>query len=132
MKKTIAITILTAAIGFTAACSKSPDKVLPKKDGTWNVSIKIQQYPGANLTYDMTYIFKDDGTVTFQLDGQTSLKSYSWVYSRNTKKITISGLDGSYPEIYNVIEMKAKSEKWQQTDIEAGVATTVDITLTKK
>ena len=43
MQKTIAIAVLTATIGFMAACSKSPDKVLPKKDGAWKAAVTTEQ-----------------------------------------------------------------------------------------
>ena len=129
MQKLIAIAVLTATIGFTASCSKSPNKVLPKKDGVWKAT-GIYTEAGISLTVGGTYTFEKDASYTFQLDGQSMIQAGKWSYSDDEEEITL--LSGTDVEVYDVTEMEAKSQKWERIIIENGVTSTLDVTLTKK
>ena len=130
MQKLIAIAVLTATIGFTASCSKSPDKVLPRKDGVWKAT-GIYTQSGISLTIGATYTFKKDGTLTYQTDGQNTIEPGKWSYS-DDESITLTETDGTNPEVYDVTEMEAKSQKWERIIIENGVTSTLDVILIKK
>ena len=127
MNKIIAIAALVATIGFTASCSKSPDKALPRKDGVWNVTSVYTLGTFTNTSVGVA-TFKKDGTVTWVFGNTTETKN--WSYSKDNKKITLAKNGSS--EVYDVTETALKSEKWQQKTTVAGITATTDITLTKK
>jgi len=96
-----------------SACSKAPNKILPKKDGLWNANYTIINTVGAassTQTGALSMTFKDDGTGTVN-DGTVST-AFTWSYSKDNKTLTFTETGATTASIYTVEEMKAKSEKW--------------------
>jgi outer membrane biogenesis lipoprotein LolB len=100
------------AILFIASCSKNPEKLLVKKDGTWSaVSTKTIVGFGTD-TENVEFTFKD-GTGTVK-DSGGDITSFTWSYDKKEKRITLTEVIGTdtYVFVYDVSEVKKDSEKW--------------------
>lgn len=113
MKKIITLFTTLAFILVIASCSKNPSKVLPRKDGKWNI------------TYTETSGNQTDsgaGTITFTESGFTltdnSLPGLAftgtWSYDKSSENITL--VVGTDATVYKVSDQKRKSETWTNTD----------------
>lgn len=90
------------------ACSKSPEKVLPRKDGKWSVSA-TNTTKATNETKNYTSIldFDKDGTVTEDNNGTVTKLNWEATSSTVTMKY------GTVSFTYEVTEKKLNSEKWK-------------------
>ncbi len=115
-----------------SGCSKSPNKILPKKDGIWNgASVTIITVGGASSTQpaNFAFTFKDDGTGSINEAG--TISTFTWVYSKENKTITFTQQGALSSVVYNVSELKSKSEKWtyQTTYQLGGITYVIDQTI---
>lgn len=109
LRNLLAITFSLSII--LSACSKAPDKVLPKKDGLWTATYtSIETVGGASSTQTGAWsiTFSEGTGVATELGFSLP---FTWSYDKKNKTITIT-FTGSSSATYNVEEMKAKSEKW--------------------
>lgn len=114
---------LLAAIG----CSKNPEKVLPRKDGTWH-------YEEGQIVNGNRNVF-DFGTVVFEKGGSGTInnENFTWEYQEEDK-ITMSYSNGVTID-YTIVETSAKAQRWTQgewTDPMNGNIVENDMTLTKE
>lgn len=111
MKNLTKILFAFVAILFIASCSKNPEKLLVKKDGTWTAKYTTTVTGIGTTTETVTITFKEGtGTVT---DGTTT-ENFTWSYDKKEERITINQTTGgdNYVYIYDVTEVKKDSEKW--------------------
>jgi len=119
-----------------SACSKSPDKVLVKKDGVWTgnftTTTSVTGQPDNVITGTEQITFKKDGTGSY-VDSNNNTVNFTWTYSDAATSVTIVENGNSYT--YVVTDMKAKSETWTSTASVtiSGITTTITqvIKLTK-
>lgn len=104
MTRFLHIALFMIGIMQLVSCS-NPDKVLPKKDGKWDLT---QTY--GSDTEVGTMDFSKDGEVTVTIDGST--EQYEWDYSEDKKTMTLSQAGSSFARIFEVKETKSKYEKW--------------------
>lgn len=128
--KLVAFTFSIAVL--FSACSKAPNKILPKKDGLWSATYSTTTSIGINSstqTGAWSVTFKSDGTGTITDAGVT--ESFTWSYSKDNKTITFSQTGMLTPMVYTVEEMKSKSEKWtyHTTYTISGITYTIDQTV---
>ncbi len=100
---------------FITSCSKSPEKVLPKKDGKWNYIETSKHYENNELTNTNnesgSMEFTKDGKLTITTDGQTNYAN--WRATSSTVTISENNIDII---IFDVTEKKKKSEVWTSTE----------------
>lgn len=85
----------------------NPSKVLPSKDGEWNLTITEDgDVTAGKMDFDK------EGKVTITIDGDTEI--WDWSYSKDNEKITLS--QSGFGIIFDVKEAKRNYEKWQLTD----------------
>ena len=101
---------------FLASCATTPDKVLPKKQGVWDVnSIRFETYVNGAVAGDSTandqgtMTFKDDGTGTVSADG--SVTNITWDYNETNETIRITDNSGSVD--FDILESAAKEQTWK-------------------
>lgn len=96
------------------SCSKTPDKILPKKNGKWDGV--ITNHTTSTGGYDTTAInttvftFLNDGTGSY-IDLSAGGVSFTWSYSKDSKKITYQRT-GHSALVFDVTVMEKKSERW--------------------
>lgn len=92
---------------FQFVSCTNPSKVLPSKDGEWDLTITEDgDITAGKMDFDK------EGKVTLTIDGDTEI--WDWSYSKDNKKITLS--QSGLGIIFEVKEAKTKYEKWQLTD----------------
>ena len=108
--------LLISIVLLFASCSKSPDKILPKKNGAWNVVITTHTtstagYDSTTITNTITTFIKD-GTGSY-INSSGSSDSFTWSYSKDSKKITFQkDLPNEWPIVFDVTIMERKTEQW--------------------
>ena len=113
MKKILSIFTALAFILVIASCSKNPSKVLPRKDGKWNVAYTETDKSGTDT---------GTGTITFTESGFTltddALSGFAvtgtWSYDKSSENITLVAFGDA--TVYKVTDQKRKSETWTNTD----------------
>lgn len=130
MKKAIILAVAMVSLSLTS-CSKSPEKVLPKKDGKWNVAGTV-----TNSTFAIS--LPVTGNITFNDDKSfASTLSISGFGSESSKgtwsatKETVTTISNGTTVIYTVVEAKTKSEKWENVSTKNGTTVTTKLDLTK-
>lgn len=100
------------AILFIASCSKNPEKLLVKKDGTWT-AVSTTTVTGIGTTTETVEFTFKDGTGTIK-DSSGDITNFTWSYDKKEERITLTEKDGSdtYVFIYTVSDVKKDSEKW--------------------
>lgn len=122
-----------------ASCSKSPDKVLPKKDGKWKYT-STSAFNGGGLSFT----FNSTGKMTFTDDEVTDVVEtedgsactadcstvYKWSYDKDDEEITLteSGNVAS-AAVFKVTDMEKKSETWTLTQTDASGTLNITIKL---
>ncbi len=135
MKKYFALFALMAVL--FSACSKSPEKVLPRKDGIWDFTYKSKLFINDNLTAEDegsgVLTFKKDGTVTIISNGIAS--EALWSATSNTVTLTITFMGQTETTVYRVTQKSRKSETWEGeilSDIPTGTQKVENIFYLKK
>lgn len=110
--------LIPVLVGVLTACN--PDRVLPKKEGLWQVvSIRDQNYSGNAVAIDTTfpgpfpeqYQFNKDGTGTFIDEGNTA--DFQWEYDSEKQFLTLDYNPAFQREELIVVERsKRKSQTW--------------------
>lgn len=120
MKKIVSLFTALAFIFIIASCSKNPSKVLPKKDGKWNVTYtetedgkQTDSGKGTLVFTETAFTLTDDALTGFSFAG-------TWVYDKGSENITITIFNDA--TVFRVSEMTRKSETWTNVD---GNTTTV-------
>jgi hypothetical protein len=125
------------SVFLMAACSKSPDKALPRQNGKWTYTLS-----GSETSAGITTTYTDAGTLTFnkggdgiiQSNSSTTSHTFTWTYSPSDKKLTM--VQNSSTVVYDVTDAERTTEKWHRnTDTNSGGIQTVvieDITLVKQ
>lgn len=118
--KAIAITAL-AAIVFVS-CAKV-EKILPKKDGIWNVTELSMKVLLDGVTFIDTVMTTDLGTVTFTDDGKavatqdTNTTDFTWSADGDNITFTMDdGNGGTDTQVWTVVESKSKTQEWSYVD----------------
>ncbi len=131
MKKSIPnlLAITLSLTLFFSACSKAPNKILPKKDGLWTATYtSIETVGGASSTQTGAWsiTFSEGTGVATELGFSLP---FTWSYDKKNKTITIT-FTGFSSATYNVEEMKAKSEKWTRnyTETSGGITSNTNET----
>ncbi len=113
MKKIVSLLSMLAFVLVIASCTKNPAKVLPKKDGKWNVTY-TQTTNGKSTTGSGTFTFTDtEVTITDDAFSTLAFKG-TWSYDKSAEKITIT-IDKD-ATVYTVSDMTRTSETWTNTD----------------
>ncbi len=111
MKKILSLLAsMVAIVVLFTACSKSPDKLLDRKDGKWNaIMTSTVTYNGVVQTNTeiATFIF-DDSKVTY-IDSYGDVETGTW---SATKDKVIIILDGD-ATAFDVITSKKKLQEWE-------------------
>ncbi len=105
---------MLAFVVILASCTKNPAKVLPKKDGKWNVTYTETTSAGKTETGSGTITFTETGfTLT---DNALSGFAFTgtWSYDKSSENITLT--IGSDVTVYKVSEMTRTSETWTNTE----------------
>ena len=114
------IFILGVSVVFLiSSCSKSPDKILPKKSGKWNAVITFHiTTTGVDFTNTVneSLQFEKDGT-GININSLGVSTPFTWSYSKDSKKITFQKT-GSAVIVFDVTTMEKKSEQWHNVSIE--------------
>ena len=113
MKKIVSLLSMLAFVLVIASCTKNPAKVLPKKDGKWNVSY-TETSNGKSSTGNGTFTFTDtEITITDNSIPNLAFKG-TWSYDKTAEKITIT-IDKD-ATVYTVSDMTRTSETWTHSD----------------
>lgn len=117
MKKILSLltTMIAIAVLFTA-CSKSPDKLLDRKDGKWEAVItSTTTIDGVVDDTDVeigTFIFNDRNVTLISSDGS----SETGTWSANKDQVTLV-IDGT-GLVFDVVESKKKEQEWEMIEKE--------------
>jgi hypothetical protein len=143
MKKLVSLLSLAAIVMVVASCG-NVEKILPKKDGTWESGTTTYREYVANTldsTYTdntvTTYTFQKDGTGTYSENGTTTVSNFTWSVNADGDIVTLCEdfLGGSSLCIaWDVQESSGKEQLWMAT-IQSGVSgtyTEVEATFTRK
>lgn len=110
---------MLAFVFIIASCSKSPTKVLPRKDGKWNVTY-TETSNGKTETGAGTFTFTDTNfTLTDNALSGIAITG-TWAYDKGSEKITLT--IGNDATVFVVSDLKRTSETWTNTE---GNTTTV-------
>ena len=115
MKKILSFlaSMIAIAILFTA-CSKSPDKVLDRKDGKWNAVLTsteiIDGVVGETDATIATFIFDDDKFTL--IDDENDAQVGTW--TANKDKVTLI-IDGD-AIVFDVVKSGKKSQEWETSE----------------
>ena len=120
LQKLLAVTFSLAIL--LSACSKAPNKILPKKDGLWSATYTSTETVGgasSTQTGAWSITFSEGTGVASELGFSAP---FTWSYDKKNKTITIT-FSGSSSATYNVEEMKSNSEKWTRnyTEVSSGI-----------
>ncbi len=132
MKSTIKFFFLVSVLFVVASCSKNPEKLLPKKDGTWTGTATTTLVGLGTFTDVVEYTFeKTTGTIK---DDSGDITNFTWSYDKKNDALTVTQTDGTDVTVivYTVSDVKKDSEKWEFTNgtINGDVITTSDYTQT--
>ena len=103
------------------ACKKNQNKILPKKEGIWNVvEARVQYYENDTLITDE--ISTPGGSFTFEKDGEGSMVDpnisgdtqipMAWYYDDEKEEILILNSTSSHTHVYSVLEFGRKEQTW--------------------
>lgn len=96
-----------------SACSKAPNKVLVKKDGTWNAAYTTVTsqtgMPDQTVTGTSTITFEKNGNGHYVDSGSTV--NFTWSYNEAATSITLTEDTGN-TYTYTVSDLKPNSETW--------------------
>ncbi|MBK8846616.1 MAG: hypothetical protein IPO27_08785 [Bacteroidetes bacterium] len=136
MKKLIYVVF---AMLVFASCSKSPDKVLPKKDGKWKYT-STSSFNGGGISFT----FNSTGKMTFTDDEVTDVietedgaactddcsSSYKWSYDKDDEEITLTEI-GTVTQalVFKVSDLERKSETWTLAQTDASGTLTITVKL---
>jgi hypothetical protein len=113
MKKIVSIFTALAFIFVIASCSKNPSKVLPRKDGKWNLAYtetegsKTQTGTGTITFTESNFTLTDNALSSLAFTG-------TWSYNKSDEKITLT--IGNDVTVFVVSDMKRDSETWTNTE----------------
>jgi len=113
MKKILSLLSVFVMVLAITSCTKNPAKVLPKKDGKWNVTYtetsngKTETGAGTMTFTETNFTITDNALPSLAVTG-------TWSYSKDTEKITLT--IGSDVTSYTVSDMKRDSETWTRTE----------------
>jgi len=113
MKKIVSIFTALAFIFVIASCTKNPAKVLPKKDGKWNVTYtettgsKTESGAGTMTFTETGFTLTDNAVPGLAITG-------TWSYDKTAEKITLTV--GGDITVFVVSDMKRDSETWTNTE----------------
>lgn len=118
MKAFKAFAVLALAAFVMSSCNNI-EKILPKKDGVWNVTSATQRdYEDGTLVSTTTetsnlgtYTFNSDGTGVIA-DDSTS-ENITWSANSDNDQVTIAADGGGLALVYDVLESEKKKQKWQ-------------------
>ncbi len=117
MKKFLSslVAMIAIALLFTA-CSKSPDKVLDRKDGKWDAVITMTYLIDGVVDETEvevgTFIFNDRNVTLISSDGS----SETGTWSANKDQVTLV-LDGG-GLVFEVLQSKKKAQEWEMIEKE--------------
>lgn len=105
---------LIVMILLFASCSKSPEKVLDRKDGTWKATITSTEtidgvLDGTYVSF-ATFIFDDDDFTL--IDEDNTVQEGTW--SSTKDKVTL--IIDNEAIILDVISSSKKSQEWEITE----------------
>ena len=129
--KQISTVILLLTI-LISSCSKAPNKVLVKKDGTWNAAYTtvttITGTAPTTVTGTSVITFDKNGSGHYVDSGNTI--NFTWSYNETATSITITEDTGN-TYTYIVTDLKMNSETWTSTVsiTLGGIATTITNTI---
>lgn len=109
------VAMIAIALLFTA-CSKSPDKVLDRKDGKWDAVITMTYLIDGVVDETEvevgTFIFNDRNVTLISSDGS----SETGTWSANKDQVTLV-LDGG-GLAFEVLQSKKKAQEWEMIEKE--------------
>lgn len=136
MKSFIVCLVFVFTLILLSGCSKDPTKVLPSKDGKWNLKLYSKVTQTVSGLPDQVTESTCSGTSTFTdteltLDfssgsGCTNL-TYKWSYEDD--KITLTGW--GYPAPLSVTEKSTKKEVWKLDYANGGTHTVQEWTFSR-
>ncbi len=106
------VALLASTLLFTA-CSKSPDKVLDRKNGKWDVVITtvlvIPSYGEITNEQSGTFFFEDNKYTLTRSNGATA----TGTWTADAKKVTL--ITNAEVMELNVINSGRKEQEWRHT-----------------
>ena len=134
--KAFAFTLIAA---FALSSCNNVEKILPKKDGLWNVK-SIHQITSVDGTVQQDTTMSDQGTMMFNSDGtgvnadnNGGTTEFTWAYDKEADVVSVT--QDSLTLENNVLESSSKAQTWQSNltiTIDLGIlgtiTSTVDIT----
>lgn len=117
MKKILSLltAMIAIAVLFTA-CSKSPDKVLDRKDGKWDAiitnTLTVDGTEEENEVEMATFIFDDNKFTMISSTGE----SETGTWSASKDQVTLIA-DGD-AVVLDVLKSNKKEQEWQMTEAE--------------
>lgn len=114
MKKILSIFSILAFVLVIASCTKNPAKVLPKKDGKWNVTYTETDANGKTESGAGTITFTESAFTLTDNSLNGLAITGTWSYDKSSENITLT--IGSDTIVFKVTDMKRKSETWTNTE----------------
>ncbi len=114
------IIVLACLSGLLMSCSKSPERVLPNKNGKWKAVITNHVTSTAGFdtsaVNETEFTFLKDGTGSY-IDLSAGGVTFTWTYSSDSKKITYQRT-GYTVIVLDVTVMERKHEQWHTVSTE--------------
>lgn len=133
--KNLKVLAFAMVAAFALVSCNSVEKILPKKDGTWNnTSVDSKVYIDDVLFLELT-LTDSLGSSTFEKDGTgesfdasgTSTGTFTWTATDEEVSLTQDGTT----DTFEVLESSKSEQTWYQseTEVDNGVTTRTEVTL---
>lgn len=127
-----AIALLAIFCGMVLGCTKV-EKVLPHKDGLWDVkTVTYEHYENdsliertggdENLPY---YFFDADGTGYYKSFYFVQRFPFTWSVNDDNDQLTIQDTTSTQPTVWDIVEHKRNAETWVNTTVATDSGVTV-------
>ena len=131
--KAFAFTLIAA---FALSSCNNVEKILPKKDGLWNVK-NIHQVTTVDGMVQQDTMMADQGTMMFNSDGtgvttdnNGNTNEFTWSYDKDADVVSVTQDSLTFEN--NVLESSSKMQQWQSTltiTIDLGILGTITSTV---
>ncbi len=134
MKKTIQIATMLLVVVSLYSCTKT-EKVLVRKDGTWNIDEQTSSYtlfgvPTTDTDTDAgTVTFKDDGSGTIDYNDGTS-DTFAWSVTDDVISVTYASIGETVD--FDILDSSKDSQHWNGSYTYDVLGTPVDVTVDLK
>ena len=110
--------ILLATSWILTACTSDPGKILPKKEGHWDVvEVHTIRYFDGEVVQDetnsteMEFKFRSDGKGSLWFDGEHH-SDLDWTYNEDNNRLTLINEQIPVPSEFIIMESNKNSQIW--------------------